>query len=137
MTSATSKYAHLYLGNVEADPVPVFRDLAPDGVRLPDGSVIAWPAAAVFAVCFAEGGRAPETFGFEFFDNDGWPVGFPASGRYRFTPNAQRTLQRFDFGWSRWSQRDLELCSEDGGEYLVRLGAQVSIARLVSEAISP
>jgi hypothetical protein len=83
----TSTYSHLYLGNAETDPQPVFRDLSPAGVSLADGSVVPWFDEALFGVSFRKE-RFPGAFAipekpapFEFFDKEGWPLGFPADHR--------------------------------------------------------
>ncbi len=78
----TSRYSHLYPGNPETDPAPVYRDLSPHGVQGADGAILPWPNGAVFAVVLtpddiARAGGSAERARCEFFGLDGWPLDFP------------------------------------------------------------
>jgi hypothetical protein len=116
-TSSVSKHAHLYLGDAETDPTPVFRDLSPEGVRLPDGTLVAWPEGGVFAVYFdgarwprLQEGGAEDLDCYDFFDAAGWPLAFPKTFRVD-EPSFQREFQIFPYGWRTWRPATLERAS--------------------------
>ena len=109
---STSVYAHLYLGDPETDPAPVFRDLSPEGARLPDGTLVAWPEGAVFGVYFAPeeypmvARRAPTALGLRFYDTSGWPQGFPKDRIEGLPPAARVVFQERPARW--WVFTDFE-----------------------------
>jgi hypothetical protein len=110
-STSTSQHAHLYVGDPDLGPPPVFRDLSPEPLQDRDGGVVPWPKDARFAVFFPstpESGWVPDDLDrWAFFDDAGWPVGFPAEARA--SSSLKKELQSFPYAWWRWSRS--ELCS--------------------------
>jgi len=90
LNPSVSKFAHLYLGNPETDPTPVFRDLNPNALlnRMP------WPEGSVFAVLFPEGKTV-------FYGSEGWPLGWP-EGQKLLGTELKLELQLSPISWPSW-----------------------------------
>jgi len=116
MDHQPSKYAHLYLGKNAEGPVPVYRDLSPEGVRHPGGPLVLWPDGAVFAVYFARESfpRAAEfdpqapLDAWEFFDATGWPLELPQATRVSLADATKREFQVYPRSWRTWDDEDWE-----------------------------
>jgi hypothetical protein len=113
MDQNPSAYAHLYLGKNAEGPAPVFRDLSPEGLRLPGGTLVPWPDNAVFGVFFSRAcfPRAAELTpeapldAWEFFDETGWPVDLPHPTRIGLADATKRELQVYPRAWRTWNEK--------------------------------
>lgn len=134
-----STHAHLWLGNAN-DPTPVYlEECSPEQVS--EGTP--WPAGAVLAV-YHSGDRDPlartwrpsTVDRWEFYSNDGWPLGFPDDCKVD-SPSFRREFQVRASGWRTWSHGELERAArmeQRKPGYHARLNAQ---SRLIRSLISP
>lgn len=137
-----SSLSYLYLGDLSADPAPIFRDLSPRGVTLEDGTTVAWPADATFAIQFTAG-RFPGSHMIEprpapvtFFDLTGWPIDLPAHRRQALSADMKHEFQVEPHAWRHWSTETWETAIKDPA-WFAHLREQTGLVHAALRTINP